>query len=120
MVWISARYLSSKKLCCFGVTRCQRSGTWATENTTSGKSRGYSAYRVTKSQAITYSPSTFRQLYVERSKMAIKCEICNQKIAQTFLGKLLGTYIKDAKGKKHTICKNCQQQFGSKKAILEK
>ena len=52
--------------------------------------------------------------------MAIKCEICNQKIAQTFLGKLLGTYIKDAKGKKHTICKNCQQQFGSKKAILEK
>lgn len=52
--------------------------------------------------------------------MAEKCEICKQKIVQTFLGKLIGTYIKDEKGKKHTVCKDCQQKLGSKEKILEK
>lgn len=52
--------------------------------------------------------------------MAEECEICSQKIAITFLGKLLGTFIKDAKGKKHTVCRNCQKQLGSKAKILEK
>ena len=52
--------------------------------------------------------------------MVEKCEICSDKIAQTFLGKLIGTYLKDAKGKKHTVCRNCQKQLGSKAKILEK
>lgn len=52
--------------------------------------------------------------------MATKCELCKQAIAQIFLGKLVGTYVKDAKGKKHTVCRNCQKQLGSKAKILEK
>lgn len=50
----------------------------------------------------------------------MKCEICKKKIEQTFLNKILGTHIKDKKGKKHTICKECQKKFGNdKKKILE-
>lgn len=52
--------------------------------------------------------------------MATKCEICKQTIGQTFLSKLIGTYIRDAKGKKHTVCRSCQKQLGSKEKILEK
>lgn len=52
--------------------------------------------------------------------MAMKCEICKNKIEETFLNKIVGTYIKDAKGKKHIICKGCQKSLGSKGKILEK
>ena len=48
-----------------------------------------------------------------------KCEICGKKITETFLGKVLGTYIKDEKGKKHIICFECQKKFKDKKKILE-
>jgi hypothetical protein len=34
----------------------------------------------------------------------MKCSICNEKIEETFLGKMMGTYI----GKK-PVCKNCQK-----------
>ena len=50
----------------------------------------------------------------------MKCEICKKKIEETFLKKILGTHVKDAKGKKHTICKECQKSLGSKDKILEK
>jgi hypothetical protein len=50
----------------------------------------------------------------------MKCEICKNKIEQTFLNKVLGTYIKNDKGKKHLICKECQKNLGSKEKILEK
>ena len=49
-----------------------------------------------------------------------KCEICKKKISETFLGKILGTHIKDEKGKKHTICFECQKKFKTKKEILKK
>ena len=49
----------------------------------------------------------------------MKCEICKSKIQTTFMNKLIGTYIKDEKGKKHTICKNCQQS-NTKEEILTK
>ena len=50
----------------------------------------------------------------------MKCEICKKKIEETFLKKILGTYIKDEKGKKHSICKACQAKFKTKKEILSK
>ncbi len=50
----------------------------------------------------------------------MKCEICKNKVEKTFLGKLLGTYVKDGKGKKHSVCFECQKKFKDKKDILEK
>jgi hypothetical protein len=48
----------------------------------------------------------------------MKCEICKKSIEKNFLNKLFGTYIKDKKGKKHTICNECQSKFETKKEIL--
>ena len=47
-----------------------------------------------------------------------KCEICKEKIGETFLEKVLGTYIKDSKGKKHLICGDCQHKFPTKEQVL--
>ena len=49
----------------------------------------------------------------------VKCEICGKNINETFLNKLIGTYIKDEKGKKHTICFECQKKFKTKEEIIE-
>ncbi len=49
----------------------------------------------------------------------MKCASCGQKIETTFLGKLVGTYIKDANGKKHPICFECQRAF-TKPQLLER
>lgn len=48
----------------------------------------------------------------------MKCEICKEKVETTFLGKILGTYVKDAKGKKHTVCTRCQRLQGNDKAKI--
>ncbi|MCK5283202.1 MAG: hypothetical protein KAK00_07370 [Nanoarchaeota archaeon] len=48
----------------------------------------------------------------------MKCEICSSKIQETFLKKVIGTHVKDAKGKKHTICFECQKKFTTKQDIL--
>ena len=48
-----------------------------------------------------------------------KCEICKNKVGETFLNKVLGTFIKDEKGKKHLICQECQRHLNSKEKILE-
>jgi len=50
----------------------------------------------------------------------MKCDICGEKIEETFLKKPAGTYIKDKKGKKRTVCSKCQQSLKTKEAILEK
>jgi hypothetical protein len=50
----------------------------------------------------------------------MKCEICSKKIENTFLKKIIGTIVKDKKGKKHNICSSCQATLGSKEKILEK
>ena len=55
----------------------------------------------------------------EGDKM-VKCNICSKKIEQTFLKKLIGTYVKDKKGKKHAVCFECQKKFSDKEAILKK
>ena len=50
----------------------------------------------------------------------MKCEICKTKIEKTFLGKILGCYIKDAKGKKHVVCPQCQKNLKTKEEVLKK
>ncbi|MBN1543993.1 hypothetical protein JW898_00860 [Candidatus Woesearchaeota archaeon] len=49
----------------------------------------------------------------------MKCEICKKKIGETFLDKPVGTYVKDGKGKKHTVCSECQRKFRSKEELLK-
>jgi len=50
----------------------------------------------------------------------MKCEICKNTIHETFLKKVIGTHVKDTKGKLHTICFECEKKFNSdKKKILE-
>ncbi len=49
----------------------------------------------------------------------MKCEICNNKIQTTFLNKIIGTYIRDEKGKLHVICSECQKKFRTKEEILK-
>ena len=51
--------------------------------------------------------------------LTMKCELCKKAIAQTFLGKIIGTYVKDAKGKPHTVCFECQKKFRTKADILK-
>lgn len=50
----------------------------------------------------------------------MKCEICRKKIEETFLKKIIGTYVKDEKGRKHTVCFECQKKFPKKEDILKK
>tara|TARA_Y100000034_G_scaffold10237_1_gene10804 strand:+ start:1293 stop:1448 length:156 start_codon:yes stop_codon:yes gene_type:complete len=50
----------------------------------------------------------------------MKCSICKTKIQETFLNKIIGTVVKDAKGKKHSICFECQKKFKNKEEILNK
>ena len=49
----------------------------------------------------------------------MKCAACSRAIDTTFLGKILGTYVKDKNGKIHSICFECQKKFGSKEEILK-
>ena len=50
----------------------------------------------------------------------MKCEVCKKTIEETFLKKIIGTYVKDTKGKKHSVCGECQNKLGSKENILKK
>ncbi|MFA5098593.1 MAG: hypothetical protein WC490_08270 [Candidatus Margulisiibacteriota bacterium] len=50
----------------------------------------------------------------------MKCEICKAKINETFLNKVIGTYVKDEKGKKHIVCPECQKKLKAKKDIIAK
>jgi len=49
----------------------------------------------------------------------MKCEVCKKKLEETFLKKILGTYVKDEKGKKHCICPACQTKLKTKEEILK-
>ena len=48
----------------------------------------------------------------------MKCEICGKNIATTFLEKIKGTRVKDANGKLHAVCFECQSKFNDKAAII--
>lgn len=43
----------------------------------------------------------------------VKCDICGEKIAVTFLDKIDGSYIKK-NGKMKAVCSNCQKKFKDK------
>jgi len=49
----------------------------------------------------------------------MKCDVCKKQIPETFLKKLVGTVVKDKKGKKHYVCFECQKKLKTKKAILD-
>ncbi|MFW5990961.1 MAG: hypothetical protein ACOCQX_01900 [Candidatus Nanoarchaeia archaeon] len=49
----------------------------------------------------------------------MKCEICGKKIQETFLQKIIGTYIRNSKGKKKAVCNECQSKL-SDEDIKEK
>tara|TARA_Y100000310_G_scaffold255151_1_gene262428 strand:+ start:11383 stop:11541 length:159 start_codon:yes stop_codon:yes gene_type:complete len=48
----------------------------------------------------------------------MKCEVCKKNIGNTFLGKIIGTIVKNEKGKKLGVCFECQKKFNSKEEIL--
>ncbi len=50
----------------------------------------------------------------------MKCDICREKISETFLSKIKGTQIKDSKGKVRSVCSNCQKQLKTKEQILSR
>jgi hypothetical protein len=39
----------------------------------------------------------------------MKCDICGRKIETTFLNKVVGTVMRNSKGKKKTVCNECQK-----------
>ncbi|AJF61557.1 TPA: hypothetical protein HA239_04315 [Candidatus Woesearchaeota archaeon] len=47
-----------------------------------------------------------------------KCSICGKKIEEIFLGKILGTYIRNEKGKQYAVCFECQKKFSTKDELL--
>jgi hypothetical protein len=49
----------------------------------------------------------------------MKCDICGKTTAETFLKKIIGSYVKDAKGKMHPVCRECQKKLGNKEEILK-
>ncbi len=49
----------------------------------------------------------------------MKCAICKEKVEETFLDKPVGTWIRDAKGKRHLVCARCQRQH-DKAGLLAK
>ena len=50
----------------------------------------------------------------------MKCSICNKEIEITFLNKILGTVIKNEKGKKFSVCQDCQKKNPTKEEIISK
>ena len=49
----------------------------------------------------------------------MRCEVCDSKVESIFLGKMLGTVVKNGDGKKHYVCSGCQRRLGNdKKKIL--
>ena len=49
----------------------------------------------------------------------MKCAVCGKNIEITFLNKILGTYVKNNKGKQFSVCFECQKKFKTKEEILQ-
>ena len=49
----------------------------------------------------------------------MKCDICGTKTDTTFLKKIVGTYMKNSKGKKKIVCPDCQKKY-SKEELTTK
>ena len=48
----------------------------------------------------------------------MKCDVCKKTIGETFLKKILGTIVKDEKGKQHPVCFECQKNLKNDKAAM--
>jgi uncharacterized protein with PIN domain len=48
-----------------------------------------------------------------------KCDVCGKKIETTFLNKMIGTVMKDAKGKKKNVCNECQKKYSKEELITK-
>jgi hypothetical protein len=49
----------------------------------------------------------------------MKCDICGKTLGETFLKKIIGSYVKDSKGKMRPICRECQKKFLTKEELLK-
>ncbi len=57
-----------------------------------------------------YKPlPTAKLLTCGRSQPLMKCDLCGAKIEVTFLQKIKGAYVYDAKHKKRAVCPACQK-----------
>jgi len=50
----------------------------------------------------------------------MKCDVCGHKINKIFLDKVVGTCVKDSKGKKRWVCPDCQKTLKTKDNILKR
>ncbi|HLD00757.1 MAG TPA: hypothetical protein VJC39_03355 [Candidatus Nanoarchaeia archaeon] len=49
-----------------------------------------------------------------------KCDICGNKLAELFLGKIKGAIIrKEGSSKHYSVCFECQKKFKSKQEMLK-
>ncbi len=48
----------------------------------------------------------------------MKCAACKKQVQETFLKKLVGTYVKDSKGKLNAVCFECQKKLKGNGEIL--
>jgi len=48
----------------------------------------------------------------------MKCDICKKTMAETFLKKIIGSYVKK-NGKLHPVCRECQKRLQTKEKIVE-
>ncbi len=62
-------------------------------------------------------PKSF--IYREKGGSAMKCDVCSKDLAETFLKKIVGGYVKDAKGKMRPVCRECQKKLRTKEEILK-
>jgi len=50
----------------------------------------------------------------------MKCEICHNKIEETFLGKINGTLVKKTGSRQtYAVCQDCQKKHPTKEEILK-
>lgn len=66
---------------------------------------------------ILFNKVSFKK--VLKSFVAMKCSVCGKTLAETFLKKIVGAYVKDEKGKRKPVCRECQKNLRSKEEILK-
>jgi hypothetical protein len=49
----------------------------------------------------------------------MKCDVCGKKIELTFLNKMIGTTMRDAKKKKRNVCNECQKKYSKEELITK-
>jgi len=57
--------------------------------------------------------------YASGVGLVMKCDICKKTLAETFLKKIVGSYVKDEKGRLHPVCRECQKKLKSKEELLK-